>query len=111
MSVDMLLHSWMGRLRKPVPLPHGDYRFSNYDHLMALANTNTDLPGLFKYPRRSERIPSHCKVEEIETDNGRSEVLTYRVQLAVSDASDTAVFVSFDTAMAQLSNIRAAEVS
>ncbi|KAH0897495.1 hypothetical protein HID58_047063 [Brassica napus] len=49
---------------------------------------------------RSERIRLLCKVEEIETDN---------VPSPAGDASDMAVFVSFNTAIAQLSNVRAAE--
>ncbi|KAH0873602.1 hypothetical protein HID58_070964 [Brassica napus] len=56
---------------------------------------------IYRYPMRSERIRLLCKVEEIETDN---------VPSPAGDASDMAVFVSFNTAIAQLSNVRAAEV-
>ncbi|KAH0899040.1 hypothetical protein HID58_048608 [Brassica napus] len=48
---------------------------------------------IYRYPMRSERIRLLCKVPS-----------------PAGDASDMAVFVSFNTAIAQLSNVRAAEV-
>ncbi|KAL0734620.1 hypothetical protein Bca4012_010830 [Brassica carinata] len=78
----------------------------NHEQLLALANTNRQLPDI---------VGEVVAIKNNHVTHGAQRVIVTlrieRVQLAVSDASGTPVFVSFDTAMAQLTNVRAAEGS